>query len=354
MLGLLLLGWGAVAHGAEVQDKPSDKTLGYVLSSYVYTFFFTKDGREECPNGFAHSNRENWELQFPTQAQRQAQLERCGSMTNRGPECENVWANPQAAQDRLPFRDVRGKVSYGINLDGTTDGRETPNTCAHEKFMSPEGAPGIDNQYYRFIGCEKFVHGGQHHADENAKIRMAQYRINRVLLEIADVDDAANDDAVAVTLYRGKDTLIVDASENAVPWQTQSIDPAVAAIRLQGKIVAGELQTEPADVFWEGIAFERRMLIRGMSLRLKLDGVRAAGLRVGYVDADQLWQSYANTAKWGGNIYGASPPSAYEALYRLADGFKDPQTGKCTALSSARKYEFVRAYLTHPAAEARP
>lgn len=341
------------ANAAESGGKP-EQTLGYVMSSYVYSFHFSKNGREECPSGFVHSNRENWEKQFPTQAQRVAHLERCGSLVNRGPECENVWVNPMAARDSLPFRAVQGQKSYGLNLDGNTDGAATENTCAHENFVSPDGEPGIDNQYYRFIGCEKFVHGGQHHADENAKIRMSQYQTNRVLLELSSVNDAQNDDSVVVTIYRGEDSLVVDSTQSAVAWQSQRIDQTIPPVRLTGRIVDGELITDPADVYWEGIAFERRMLIRGMSLRLKLHDVGAAGWRVGYVDADQLWQSYSNTARWGGNIYGASAPAAYEALYKLADGFKDPQTGKCTALSSARKYEFVRAYLIHPSAEGQP
>ena len=340
-------------NAAESSGKP-DQTLGYVMSTYVYSFYLTKGGREECPNGFVHSNRANWEKQFPTQAQRLAHLERCGSLVNRGPECENAWVNPEVVKDSLPFRAVQGKKSYGFDLDGNSDGAATENTCAHENFVSPDGATGIDNQYYRFIGCEKFVHGGQHHADENAKTRMAQYQSNRVLLELSSVNDVRNDDAVVATLYRGKDSLVVDSTESAVAWQSQRVDSTIPPVRLTGKIVDGELITDPADVYWEGIAFERRLLIRGMSLRLKLDGVSAAGWRVGYVDAEQLWQSYSNTAKWGGNIYGASAPAAYEALYKLADGFKDPQTGKCTALSSARKFEFVRAHLIQPTPEAKP
>ena len=36
------------------------------------------------------------------------------------------------------------------------------------------------------------------------------------------------------------------------------------------------------------------------------------------------------------------------ALHRLADGYKDPKTGACTALSSALHIEFARANLIHP------
>src|SRR5690606_24260760 len=109
---------------------------------------------------------------------------------------------------------------------------------------------------------EKFVHGGQHHADENASIRTSQYQSNRVLLELSSVDDVHNDDAVVATIYRGKDSLVVDSNQSAVAWQSQRIDRTIPPVRLTGKIVDGELVTDPADVYWEGIAFERRMLIR--------------------------------------------------------------------------------------------
>jgi len=36
-----------------------------------------------------------------------------------------------------------------MNLDGTTDGAATANSCAHEKFTGPNGEPAVDNQTYR-------------------------------------------------------------------------------------------------------------------------------------------------------------------------------------------------------------
>jgi hypothetical protein len=337
------------AHAQTAQS--TGKTLGYVLASYDYLNYQTQGAKEECPRGFTPNNREEWEAQFPTQAERSAHLGRCLGINNRGPNCENVWHAPQIVQDPLPYRTVEGKKGYGANLDGTTDGAATVTTCKHEKFVSPEGETGIDNQYYRFIGCERFVQGGQHHAPANAKKRTIQYQINRILLELTGVDDERNDPDVALAIYRGKDQLMVDAMENAVPFQSQRIDEDIPPIRVKAKIVDGVLTTEPTDVIWEGVLHERRLLLRGMSLRLKLDGVKAEGLRLGYVDIDRLWLSYSRIGKWGGNIYGGSGPAAYKAMRELADGYKDPKTGQCTALSSARKYEFVRSYVIHPRSE---
>jgi hypothetical protein len=338
-----------VAHAAT--ERSSGKTLGYVLASYDYLNYQTQGAKEECPRGFTPNNREQWQAQFPTPAEQSAQLSRCLGINNRGPSCENVWAAPQVVEDPLPYHSVEGKKSFGVNLDGTSDGAATATTCKHEKFVSPEGELGIDNQYYRFIGCERFVQGGQHHAPANAKKRTIQYQISRVLLELTGVDDERNDPDVAGTLYRGKDQLMVDAMENAVPFQSQRIDEDIPPIHLKGKIADGVLTTEPTDVIWEGVLHERRLLLRGMSLRLKLEGVKAEGLRVGYVDIDRLWLSYSRIGKWGGGIYGGSGPAAYKAMHELADGFKDPKTGQCTALSSARKFDFVRAYIIHPGGE---
>ena len=329
----------------------SGKTLGFVLASNDYLMYQTPGAKAECPLGFAPNNRAQWEAQFPTLEARQAHLKRCLATANRGPNCENVWAEPTLIKDPLPYHAVQGAVSYGLDLDGT-DGAATDKTCKHQNFVSPTGAKGIDNQYYRFLGCEWFVQGGQHHSVQQAKRRTIEYQVNRILVEVRGVQSEKDDKHVEVILYRGKDPLMVNAEEDAVPWQSQRIDESIPGVRLKGRIENGELITEPRDVVFEDVLLERRQLVRHMSLRLKLSGEKADGLRVGYIDLARFWQSYSRTAKWGGKIYGASGPSAYAALHELADGDKDPRTGACTSLSSAKRYTFVRAYLIHPTGDA--
>jgi hypothetical protein len=321
-----------------------------VLANIDWLFYKTKDGKEECPEGFLHNNRENWEAQFPTQATRQKHLDRCGDFQNRGPNCENVWFTPQAIKDPLPFRGVTGKISYGVHLGGGAG-----NTCPHEEFTSPEGETGIDNQYYRFLGCG--VYQRDNFPEKTMRVWVRQNSILRLLLEIDGVDSRQGDSAVEVTLSRGKDPLIVDAAGKAVPWQSQRIDesaPPESVYHLHGRMVSGVITTEPADIMWVEWMAEARLLIRGMTLRIRLTPTGAEVLRVGYVDVEQLWQSYSRYASTTGTVFGASAPSAYAALHRLADGYKDPTTGACTALSSAREYEFVRAHLIHPSVEANP
>lgn len=319
-------------------------TIGLVLSNFDYTYR-AEDGNAECPSGFTRtsSNRANWEVQFPTATARKEHLSRCGHLVNRGPNCENVWLNPDVVRDSLPFQEVMGKVAYGANLDGVQDGSATITTCAHEEFISPAGEPGIDNQYYRFLGCTKGVRAW---SDDIPKL-IHMSLVYRLVLVIDGVDDERYDEAVEVGMYRGRDPLIVDAAGKAVPWQSQRIDdgPRKLIFRTRGRIVDGVLLTEPTDVLWDELFWEQRLLIRGMSLRLRLTPIGAEGLRLGYVDAEQLWQSYSQQGMVDGTMWGASGPAAYAALHRLADGYKDTQSGTCTALSSARKFEFVRAHV---------
>jgi hypothetical protein len=85
-----------------------------------------------------------------------------------------------------------------------------------------------------------------------------------------------------------------------------------------------------------------------MRLRLKLTATDAHGLMAGYDDLAQFWEIYRGNTGGLYKGYGASGPTVFKALHELADGYKDPHTGRCTAISSAEKFEFVRAYLVHP------
>ena len=56
------------------------------------------------------------------------------------------------------------------------------------------------------------------------------------------------------------------------------------------------------------------------------------------------------------NRHKFSCPAIYVAAHELADGHRDPETGECTTLSSAFKFEAVRAFINRPdtQASARP
>jgi hypothetical protein len=297
------------------------------------------------------SDFEQWLAQFPTKEARQDHLNRCGGTEYRGANCERTVFAPESITDPIPYREIEGGVSYGVNLDGTEDGRETETTCAHENFVHPDGATGVDNQLYRFLGCLRNARSGafRSHESERGGLRVVEHQKLRILLEVRGVDNEQNDSDVDVFLYQSSDLLITDMNSMPVPWQTQTVDATIPAVQMHGRIEDGVLITEPADAYWEDLtwmAFEPAVLVRGSQLQLKLTETGAKGLRTGYVDADSWWRTRRFLQTW--EFYNDSPPSTYEALHRLADGYKDPETGQCTALSSAIELDFTRVYIRHP------
>src|SRR5690606_943420 len=110
---------------------------------------------------------------------------------------------------------------------------------------------GIDNELYRVIGCiPGWRYGGTLDGYLSLSIRGGSPTM-RMLVEISDIDDIHNDDAVTVTVYRGRDGVEVGPDNNLIPFRSQRIDYREGAryIRtMQGKLVNGTLHTEPVDM----------------------------------------------------------------------------------------------------------
>jgi hypothetical protein len=361
----LLLG-GA---GAKAEGRPGKKTIGLALYSSPFAMHETPDGKLECPDGLQHSNKENWELQYPTEADKNAfnearvhlsphgnggQAVPLNYLMYRGPQGQVVLYNPELFKD-LPLREVQSKVAYGMNLDGTSDGRATANTCKHEKFADAEGgAEAVDNQLYRVYGCSQGWRKGGFINDRRTYEVRTQV-LNRVLLEISDVDDEKNDPEVIVTSYKGIDRIEVDGDVKPVPGLMQRIDVRHPkyTVRTRGKIVDGVLYTEPVDIRMPLMQIQTKTerFMRGMRLELKLTPTGAEGLMAGYENLKEWWLGHATS--WGRGVDLLSPhsaPAMWEAANRLADGYPDPKTGQCRAISAAYRLGFVRAHVVQPRA----
>jgi hypothetical protein len=175
---------------------------------------------------------------------------------------------------------------------------------------------------------------------------------NRVLVEVSNVDDELNDEHVDVAFYKGIDG-IVDAAGKPVPWLPQRIDirfPRYMS-KTTGKIVNGVLYTDPVDshipVFQIVVPGER--YIRRMRLKLNLNPSGAEGLLAGYENLREWWRLYQTSMAFNvEQLGGWSPPALHEAAFRLADGYPNPKTGECTAISAAYHIEAVRAFVVRP------
>ena len=330
--------------GVAMAEAPKDGRIGYVLTERRWAVYSDDDLDTACPNGFNGGPRDQFTELFPMDNGRQY-TELDTRLMREGRQ-----AHPATSEDPFPWYEAQGTISYGLNLDGKVG----PND-----LQSPTGEKGIDNQVYRAVGCiNGYRYKGavwQFDTDD-----MLDNAANRFVIELTGVDDLLNDGAVTVTTYRGLDGLNKDATGALSAGGVQRVDirwgrPFIHT--MQGRIVDGVLTTEPVDDFkllWSmGNNLGGHQLFHGFRMQIELNPKSAEGLFAGYVDIDQ-WDLNLNT-NWTTHFqsYGhVSEPSLYRALYRLADGYPDPETGRNTAISSAVQVSFVQVHVMHPVEEA--
>jgi hypothetical protein len=302
---LLLAAPAASAQEAREIYGLKDRTIGFVLNSARWGIHQTADGKQECPNGFNMGPRDQIKALYPEG----------GTVEGTQLAYESWVRNPMDKEDNFPYHEIAGKVGYGLDLDGKVDA---------DDFTSPEGEKGIDNNFYRAIGC--------------------------LSLE--------NDDQVVVSMYRGKDNVIMDVNgKKVMPGASNRVDDRWGkkyTHRLKGKIENGVLTTAPADVHWAWSSWYSDpfdyQFKQGL-FRLKLDpaGETAEGLFAGYADIDTFRQTLMRGYSTHHSGYGdMSQLSMARALFRNADGSPGVD-GKNTAISASLLVKFTQVFIVHPA-----
>ena len=338
------------------------KTLGFAVTSW-YTAIYESRFIDECPEGFNLGYDEIWwrALSKPDRARLtnnglRTRESRYAEAIHRGPNGEDICIEPTVVSDP-PLIRAEGGTSFGMNLDGTTDGRATPKSCPHGKFTGVDGTPGVDDQLYRVLGC---VFGFRSHGSYEMQANEARKTDGRgmILIEITGVEDPRNSPDVHVSFYRGLGTFALNGGADFVPFASYRIDEAKGSPRygstVRGKIENGVLTTESGDVHipFYGNHTYMNQLFRDFRLRLEIapDGALASGLAAGYYGVDQLMFYVGGLGPIQSTGY-SNCPSIYVAAHELADGYPDPETGECTALSAAYNLKAVAAFVIHPGTE---
>jgi hypothetical protein len=309
-------------------------TIGFALTSAAWGLHQTPDGKAECPEGFNEGPREQFKALYPNG----------GTVEGTQLERESASRYPMDKEDNFVYREVKGQVSQGLNLDGKVDAND---------FTSPDGAKGIDNQLYRAIGCTRLFRAPDGTFANFTEMWVREMGSNRILVELTGVDDQ-----VQVNLYRGKDKLITDATgKNIIAGGSNRVEDRFSkrfTKTLKGKIVDGILTTEPEDVDWVWTVFFSQpgyYSIKQARLQLNLapHGDRAEGMIAGYTNVDTFYQQLVRSWSTHHSSYGGmSQPSLFRALNRLADGMPD-EKGVMTAISSSINLKFVQTFIEHPA-----
>ncbi len=314
--------------------------IGYVLTHKYWAVYQTPEGETECPNGFNLGPREQFALLFPNDGTKRTLLE-----TQLARESE-VY-HPGTSEEPFPFHEAVGNTAPGLNLDGRIDSND---------FVSPDGDQGIDNQLYRALGCVVGYRGPDGAFYHFSNVWLQRYGVNRLLIEITDIDNLTNDDEVTVTTYRGLDNLLTDASgKGFISGGTQRVDARWGKrfIReFKGKIVDGVLTTNALDIgipWSEPFNTHTIQWMKDVRFSLKLSPESAEGILGGYVDIDDWNRRLVRSLSTHHSSYGqGSAPSLYRALVKVADAYPDPQTGENTAVSAAVELKFVQTHILHP------
>lgn len=331
---------GEINTGNSQSDAPPNGKIGYVLTYLYWSIYQSEEDKTDCPQGYNSGPREQYSAKFPddgpapTLEEAQLKLE------------TETWL-PTAEPDGFPFYEPVLNIAYGLNLDGEV---------TEEDYVNPDGENGIDNQVHRTLACIEGFRGptGVEYIFENKAIATSAY--NRLMIQLSNVDSMSDDPDVNVTVYRGTDRLMTDASgDNIIPGGTQSVDMqwGKSLIRqLKGKIVAGVLTTEPIPdliIPWMNLGVPSYQKFRDMRMKLNLKATEADGLIAGFADVDTWYKFLIRNDSThhlsNGFISGIS---LYKQMRRVADAYPDPETGENTAISASLDAKFIQVHIKAP------
>lgn len=340
--GTLLAGFALGAQAAEGESIIKDRRIGYVTTQLHWTMYQTPGGKTECPRGLSPNGpREIFKTLFPD----------LGPVAETQLARESLKMFPQdLGGNKFDYIEVSGNIANGLNLDGKVDA---------DDFTSPEGEKGIDNAFYRVTGCNSQFRGPEGQLQLFANKQIPDFGYNRILLEITEVDDLANDPDVTVTIYRGRDPLLLDASgEKIAPGGTQRVDTHYGqkiVQKFKGKIDDGVLTSEAKDGKWPwqifgGVPYSLK--VRDMRFSMQITPTSANGLIAGYYDVESLYKWLTSWSSHHLSYGQLEAPEFYWQTRKHADAYPDAN-GAMTAISSAITLDMAQVYIEHPTSTGR-
>ncbi len=331
----LALSYGS-AQAIEGESPIKDRRIGYVTTQLHWTVYQTADGKAECPRGTSPNGpREIFKTLYPN----------LGPVEKTQLAREALKMYPKDAPPAFEYYEPMGTTALGLNLDGKVGPKD---------FTTPMGEKGIDNAFYRVIGCNSQFRGPEGQLQLFGNKQIPGFGFVRTLMEITEVDSLANDPDVTVTIYRGRDPMLLDATgEKVAPGGTQRIDMKYGQKIIQhfkGKIVDGVLTTEGKDGKWPWQIFPTVPMLlsfHDMQFSMKLTPQSADGLIAGYADNEQLYKWLISWSTHHLSYGQLEAPEFYWQIRKQADGYPD-KDGVMTAISSAITLNMAQVFIEHP------
>lgn len=265
-------------------------------------------------------------------------------MAFRGKDRANVYIHPETTPDP-GMTPVSGKIGEGFDLDGDrTNG-----------FTGPDGEKGIDNKFYKALGCWLTMRGPPRLSSgalsKNDEMREGAWTVAVVVS--GEGDDPMNDDSVRVGFYASDDRLVKDGNGDVARDYTFAIAPHKRYEALfDAKTVDGTIvSTKPAEEIWmrdPSYTREVQVLQARVKLKMKPDGT-LSGLLGGYRPWKDVYNGYV---KARGSVIEqltwVQLPSVWYALKRNADYSPSGPGGEKTHISFAMRVDAVPAFVMTP------
>jgi len=381
---IALIAGGDTALATDVQNSAfQDGNAAFVVSHFAYAL--SKDASETgaCPEGMTKGYGKSSGFNDigdvfvarPDLQQHEGEVEdqytrRVFTQAMSDPSIKNLCLNPELGKPDPNFRTVTGKdvPADGIDLDGQdshANGKPAPGMCPHEDFRGLHGERGIDNQFFRLVGCSKAFQSTGPYSTLDVGMYTGSWGI---LITLKGVNNLRSADNVEVGIYANADPLQLSPTREAVPNATYAMHPSPRYRAItHGRIVEGVLTTDPVDIRLpfdlNSIYLERPLRDARLRVTFTADG-GLEGILAGYTPIAELYDlqyGFRNGKDAKGNpaplrlrtissvgqaaVLGQTCNGAYYAMQRLADGHRDPGTGQCTSISTQYRIKAIPAFV---------
>ena len=354
-----------------------DGEAGFVVAGIRYALSRDASETGACPDGMTEGYADKGDVFIgrPDLQQREGEKEdayirRLFSVAFSDDSVRNLCMNPELGAPDPHFRTVSGEgvPVFGIDLDGEDsriDNTGVPGSCPHDDFTGPDGEAGVDNQFFRVVGCNaSFQSTGLSNTFETEMLTGSW----GILMTVSGLDDLVDDDEVEVGFYASADPIQLSPTREPLPWATYAMRPeARYQARTRGSIRAGVLTTEPVDVRFQwvvnSIRVDRPLQRARVRMTLSEEGV-LEGYLAGYTDVEDLYNYMfgfrtgtdgtgqlaplrlrAGSSIGKAFVLGYTCEGAYHSLYAHADADRDPQTGACTSISTQYEIRAIPAFV---------
>lgn len=350
---------------------------GFVVTGIRYALGDDAEKTGGCPRGMSLNVAEIYALK-PEGKRRKGEsddiyskrVETGGRAISAAPDGQNVCANPEAAAPEPYYRslDAANVVADGIDLDGVDSNANQPaagSMCPHQDFSGRSGQRGVDNQFFRVVGCNRSYQSTGQSNGFGIGMLTGSWGI---LITLDGVDDVRNDDSVEVGVMSNADPIQLSPTREPLAYATYAIhqDPRYRT-STHGRIKDGVLTTDPVDLrFYTEVnsLFNDRPLQRArLQLTISETGV-VEGYLAGYTPVESVYdmqfgfrsarnaageagpaQLRLHTANGAARVLGYTCQGAYQSLYQHADADPDPQTGRCRSISTQYHIKAIPAFV---------